>query len=556
MTEIIKRTDKTGRQPGHVTQRLLFFGVVVLQIALLRYVTALQYMPLRDSPALLDQIAALVPAAVKASLLTGMVALVVLLARADKHRRWSQFEYLPGASTLTLNVASFLTLAAIFLWTRQAGGGDTYWPALLMRATPAIWVGMLASWAGLVAPSRAWREAVARNYLILAPVFLISFISFHSLDAELAGRIGGALIGPTLFLSSRIYSLTGETLSVVGASPEGYPIFGSGDFFGQINPACSGYEGMVLSAVFLGLFFYLEPRKMTALQMAFVILLSCVAVFLLNALRLALLVYVGVHLSPEIAQEGFHTNFGLLGVVVVVVAAVISTRFVLTSEPTAEHVKNEPLPDVAIDVRVRMLLPLIYLIGASLLCGLFSGKFFWLYPLPIVAATAGLYQIRDHLRPLRLELTPTSVLLASATFLAWLQLVPAVPQDSETFQAALFSAPFPLIVLWLSFRVFGAALIVPFAEELAFRGAFTELAQAKLGVYCTESVAQAGAMLIVAVAFGLVHNDFVAGALAGLAFGVARWRRNELGDAIVCHGLTNLLLCFYVLLTGAWAYWL
>jgi hypothetical protein len=36
---------------------------------------------------------------------------------------------------------------------------------------------------------------------------------------------------------------------------------------------------------------------------------------------------------------------------------------------------------------------------------------------------------------------------------------------------------------------------------------------------------------------------------------VARWRRNELGDAIVCHGLTNLMLAFYILVSGNWSYW-
>lgn len=547
MTELAKRG-----QPGQVAQRLFFLGVVVLQIALLRYVSTLRYMPLRDSAAMLDQIAALVPAAVKASLITGSVAFAVRLARADKQTRWAQVaEHRPSRPVLTLNLVCFLMLAGFFVEARQAGAADGLgWLTLGLRLTPVFWVGLLASWAGFVAPVSAWRQAFAQNYVLGLFVFLISFISFHSLDAELAGRIGAVLIGPTLLLSSRIYSLTGETVSVVGHSPEGNPIFGSGEFFGQIGPACSGYEGMILSAVFLGIFFYLEPVKLSVLRKGLVILLASVAIFLLNALRLALLTYIGVHFSPEIAQEGFHTNFGLVAVIVVVITAVASTRAVAAPSPE-QDARFQNFEEGA----PRLLLPLIYLIGSSLLCGLVSGKFFWLYPLPILAAAAGLYQIRDELRRLRLELTPTTFLLASATFLAWVQLVPSDATESDVFQGTLFSAPFPLIVLWLIFRLFGAAVIVPVVEELAFRGAFTDFLQAALRRYWMDQAARIGAMVAVAVLFGVVHSNFLAGTIAGLAFGVAHWRRNELGDAIVCHGLTNLMLAFYILVSGNWSYW-
>jgi exosortase E/protease (VPEID-CTERM system) len=512
-------------------------------------------MPLRDSVELLDQIAALVPAAVKASLLTGGFTLAVSLARARKASHWTQFaDHRPSRFAVVLNILCFTTLAVLFVKMRQSGEGDG-WVTLARRTTPIIWIGMLASWAGFVAPYRTWRQIIASHYAISAIVFAVSFASFHQLDAEIAARIGTLLIRPTVFLSAHIYALTGEMLAVVGASPEGDPIIGSGDFFGQISPACSGYEGMILSVLFLGIYFYLEPSKTSALQKALVILLACVAIFLLNALRLALLVYIGAHFSAEVAREGFHTNFGLLALVVVVVAAVASTLILVTPRSSAPEKADANFLNFDHDASSRMLIPLIYLIGSLLLCGLFSGKFFWLYPVPILAASAGLYQIRSTLRSLKLEMTAAPFLLALATFLAWLQLVPADAKESEAFQNALFSAPFPLIVFWLSLRLFGATVIIPLVEELAFRGAFNELLGNALRRYWTEGAAQFGAMIAVAVCFGLVHSNFFAGVLAGLAFGVARWRRDELGDAIVCHALTNLMLSLYILLSGNWSYW-
>jgi exosortase E/protease (VPEID-CTERM system) len=553
-TDFTYRTRGAG-QSARLARPLFLVGVILLEMALLRHVSRGLYMPLRDSVELPDQIFALVPAAVKASLLTGGFALAVSLARAPQDSRWIQFaDHRPSRLAVFFNVLCFVTLAGLFLLLQQAGEVHG-WLALALRTTPLIWVGMLASWAGFVAPYRTWHQIIAANPGMSAIVFAVLFASSRWLDGELAARIGALLIRPTIFLSSQIYALTGETLAIVGASPEGYPIIGGGSFYGQISPTCSGYEGMILSTLFLGTFFYLQPRKMTVLHKGLVILLACVAIFLLNVLRLALLFYIGVHFSPEIAQEGFHTNFGLVSLVVVVTVASALTLIFSAPRSSASEKADTDVLNFDDDAPPRMLIPLIYLIGSSLLCGLFSGKFFWLYPVPILAAAVGLYQIRSVLRGLNLEMTAASFLLALATFLAWLQLVPADAKESEAFQDALFSAPFPLIVLWLSLRLFGATVIVPLVEELAFRGAFDQLLRDALRRYWTAGAAQVGAMIAVAVIFGLVHSDFLAGALAGLAFGVARWRRDELGDAFVCHALTNLMLSLYILLSGNWSYW-
>jgi membrane protease YdiL (CAAX protease family) len=64
-------------------------------------------------------------------------------------------------------------------------------------------------------------------------------------------------------------------------------------------------------------------------------------------------------------------------------------------------------------------------------------------------------------------------------------------------------------------------VIVPVVEELAFRGAFTDFLQAALRRYWTDKAARIDAMVAVAVLFGVVHSNFLAGTIAGLAFGVS-----------------------------------
>jgi len=55
-------------------------------------------------------------------------------------------------------------------------------------------------------------------------------------------------------------------------------------------------------------------------------------------------------------------------------------------------------------------------------------------------------------------------------FVVWIALVGEDHTKSAHFAAILFSTPFWVSIAWLGFRVLGAAVVVPVAEELAFRG--------------------------------------------------------------------------------------
>jgi CAAX prenyl protease-like protein len=55
--------------------------------------------------------------------------------------------------------------------------------------------------------------------------------------------------------------------------------------------------------------------------------------------------------------------------------------------------------------------------------------------------------------------------------------------------------------------------------------------------------------------FGLLHQRWLAGSVAGMAYALAYYRRGKLTDAIVAHALTNLLITLSVLATGDWYAW-
>ena len=109
--------------------------------------------------------------------------------------------------------------------------------------------------------------------------------------------------------------------------------------------------------------------------------------------------------------------------------------------------------------------------------------------------------------------------------------------------------------MWILSRAFGAIVVIPIAEELAFRGYLLR----KLIRSDFETVAYGRftwvSFLGSSVIFGLLHTNWLAGCLAGMIFAVAVYRRGLLSDAIVSHGVANAMLAIYVLATHEWFLW-
>jgi CAAX prenyl protease-like protein len=61
--------------------------------------------------------------------------------------------------------------------------------------------------------------------------------------------------------------------------------------------------------------------------------------------------------------------------------------------------------------------------------------------------------------------------------------------------------------------------------------------------------------VVSSVAFGLLHDLWLAGIAAGLLYAFALCDRRRLADAVVAHGVTNTLLAAHVLMAGRWSLW-
>jgi CAAX prenyl protease-like protein len=158
-----------------------------------------------------------------------------------------------------------------------------------------------------------------------------------------------------------------------------------------------------------------------------------------------------------------------------------------------------------------------------------------------------------------------SIVIGLVVFVIWITpdaLVPAW-RDHWLFQNAITGrlktsiSPSELTPLMLVLRTMRAALLVPIAEELFWRGWLprwlqdTRFERIPLGQYTPL------AFWTTAVLFAMEHGPFWE---VGLACGVIyNWwmrRTRSLGDLIIAHAVTNLALSLYVIATGRWTFWM
>jgi len=229
--------------------------------------------------------------------------------------------------------------------------------------------------------------------------------------------------------------------------------------------------------------------------------------------------------------------------------------------------KNSRLKKVDEGRDQPFLLPLIALITAGLFVQIFQASFDWLYPIPIFCSALIIFYYRSSFVSIIERSCFTAFLIGLFVFLIWIFLIPVDPTKSKHFFDEIERASLGNGILWLACRVMGAVLIVPIAEELAFRGLALPKLQAWLNDFFTRFflnilsarsicfISLSLSLALTSILFGVLHSGILAGSLAGLGFGMAYLYRRKLIDAIVAHGVTNALLALYIIYFGYWSYW-
>lgn len=414
-------------------------------------------------------------------------------------------------------------------------------------------------WVALVAATGAtWLAAVARFsvwWKILAQEWRALLIAGSA--AGLALLLAFSAQSAWAQLSEWTFAVSGVLLkSIYGnvlIDPE-FLLLGTPDFVVRIDEACSGYEGIGLITMFTASYLWVYRTEFRFPRALLLFPIGIAVIWLFNAIRIVLLIVIGHEISPAIADEGFHSQAGWIMFIVVALAMLMAADRSgwFASGEQAQQARVVPQNPHSAGV---WLLPLVVLLAMTLITSAFSVAVDWLYPLRVIAVGAAIMWVWSALaleRP-RFDLVPVGAGLA--VFVLWLLMVEPDPERDAEMAQALAAAPSAGMIVWIMIRCIGAAIMVPIAEELAFRGYLIN----RLGPWSESFNLKIDPRLlplaVSTILFGLLHSAWVAGMLAGLVYGLVRYHRDSVTDAIIAHAITNALLSVYVISFGVWSLW-
>jgi len=215
-------------------------------------------------------------------------------------------------------------------------------------------------------------------------------------------------------------------------------------------------------------------------------------------------------------------------------------------------------PDAAVNPTAAYLMPLLAILAAGMVSHALSAGFEFPYPLRFLAALAVLWVFRKSYASANLRFSWRGPALGAAVFCLWLGAAVLIqpPGAPDAAREALATLSEPLRILWIVCRVLAAVGTVPLAEELAYRGYLMRRLVSPRFETVPFSAARWPALVVSALAFGLMHGAlWLPGIAAGLAYGALAVRTGKLGESVAAHGTTNALLAAYVLIFDRWQLW-
>ena len=443
----------------------------------------------------------------------------------------------PWALPLHLTGVALLFLPLVI--ATPPGGGLDFGLALIPWLSGAI----LASLGGLawLAPLGAWRALGAaigpRAFLALLLAAIIPDI------VVLVGPIWNvqSLTDWTFAGVAWMLSLSGDQVTV---DPATY-IIGLNGFLVRIAQQCSGIEGAVLVVTF-GLLYAgmfrgdLRLGRFLMLVLPLAVLVS----WLLNLVRITVLILIGARVSPDLAVNGFHSHAGW------VFFSVVALGLIWLAEASPWLHRNPARaarPGLAQDPVAALILPFAAFMLASLLThALFAVPDIG-YALRVVAMVAALWLFRRIYLQWAWTPDPVAIGAGLAVGAGWIALALWSGTDGSDLAAALDLLSPAALVAWVMLRLIGTVVLVPLVEEAFFRGYL--LTRLDLGGLTSRMIA----IVVTSVLFAALHGQWLAAGIAGVVFALIMLRRGRLVDAVIAHMAANLAVAAWALSSGNWS---
>ena len=313
------------------------------------------------------------------------------------------------------------------------------------------------------------------------------------------------------------------------------------DFDVAIAPQCSGVEGAVLIIALVGGYLVTMRRALVFPRALVLLPIGVLAALVANTLRISAIVLLGAYVDADLACGAFHSKAGW-----VLFSAIALTLAALARRVPALGARAPEQGALAENPVAPYLMPLLAMIATAMVTGLFAVGADPLYGLRVIAGALGIWVYRASYRALPRGVLLVSVMVGAAVGAAW------VVTDRHGGSQGPLAVPSSL---WIASHVAGSVALIPACEELAFRGYVLPRMVSRDFEAVTPKVWTPLAIVGSSLAFGLLHERWVAGTLAGFVFAGVQRRTGRLTDAVVAHAVANAVVTLHVLVAGDWGGW-
>jgi len=420
-------------------------------------------------------------------------------------------------------------------------------------AVAIVWVGLAlgAAWSTVLAfaPPEQWFKVV-RSLGVIWP-----YASIAALLGAGAMQLSQLLWAPTTALTFSLVRWVLLPILPALTVDVGARSLGTDRFDVLITDECSGLEGLGLVLAFSSAWLFYFRREYRFPHALLLIPVGLATIFVLNILRIAALVLIGNAGYPDVAVFGFHSQAGWIAFNAVACGLVYVSRksaWLSRQARATGTLQDNPTADNPTAV---FLMPLLALLAAGSLSHALSGTFERCYPLRLIAGVAALWLYRHHLTRLDWHCSWRAPAVGIAVFAVWIIAAHFLSGPASLPESLAAMSPGARDV-WLASRILNSVLIVPVAEELAYRGyLIRRLIDADFESVAFQAVRWLP-LLAGALCFGLAHGAFwLPGVAAGIAYGLLVIRKGQIGEAVLAHAVSNALIALAVIHYGQWQLW-
>jgi exosortase E/protease (VPEID-CTERM system) len=375
----------------------------------------------------------------------------------------------------------------------------------------------------------------------------------------MGAALGAWLLGRALQqfwepLAAATFAMTYYILQPIHPNIQYYPeegIIGTHNFLVHIAPQCSGYEGTALVITFVTLYIFVFRRNLRFPAVFLLYTIGAAAVYVLNSVRIAALILIGHYSTAEDAARAFHSQAGWTLFTLLSIGLLLVSRAI----PAFNRLQGETGTVVTSRSAFALLLPFLVFLGSGLVVWTLSGDGHRAAVGGLIPTLAVLWRYRATYRQMRWSCSWWSVLIGVAVFVVWVVLADGDLKAERYEHIPWLEGAGGLVLVWIFLRVIVSVLIAPVVEELAFRGyllrklASADFESVPIGAFTFTSLAASSLL------FGFLHQNWIAGTIAGFAYAVAQWQGRSIGSAVVAHGVSNGLIGATVVFGSRWELW-